>query len=440
MRGRLAERVVETAHCVLTASRGVVARRLVLVAARRETAHFSVEEDRGQGDHPIDEGGIMLGHADRETDERPADEPHDVHHLAERQRALPCARAKALRVANTTAPSSTRATRSAGARRTAALYGPGVAHEHHHLHDHRHIAEPADAGAHAQGHHHHQAPGDRDWAEFGARLQLEGDVAMPIIAGAIARIAAAAQAADLTVDRILDLGSGPGIAAVALAAAFPSATAVAVDSSGPLLALVHERAVAKGVGDRVRTEFVDLEQPLDALGAADVVWASRVLHHMASPADILRQIHALLRPGGLLAIVEFGAAPHDTLPADFDVGDLGDAGFVERHAAAVVAAVTEHLPPGAVTLDWPSLLADAGFEMVNRGELRLSLAAPLEESARRYVLQGLQASQPMVAERLAAADVATLAVLASDDDPRSVLHREDLTVHLSRSFLLSRRS
>jgi len=263
---------------------------------------------------------------------------------------------------------------------------------------------------------------------------------MPIISEAIARIAAAAKAADLTVDRILDLGSGPGVAAVALAAAFPGATAVAVDASAPLLELVRDRAVANGVADRVHTAVADLEQPLDALGAADVVWASLVLHHIASPADVLRQIRALLWPGGLLAIVEFGATPHGTLPAGFDVGDLGDAGFVERHAAAVVAAITEHLPPGAMTLDWPSLLTDAGFEMVDQGELTLSVAAPLEERARRYVLQGLRMSQPMVAERLAAADVATLAVLASDDDPRSVLHREDLTVHLSRSFLLGRRS
>lgn len=320
-----------------------------------------------------------------------------------------------------------------GARRTGALYGPGVAHEHHQAH------EPGHTHGHPEGHRHdhHQAPGDRDWAEFGARLQLEGDVAMPIIAGAIARIAAAAQADGLTVDRILDVGSGPGVAAVALASAFPGASAVAVDASAPLLELVHDRAVAHGVGERVHIEVADLEQSLDALGAADVVWASMVLHHVASPVDTLRQLHDVMRPGGLLAIVEFGRGARGSLPVGFDVGNDG---FVERHGAAVTAAVTEHLPPGAMTLDWPALLAAAGFAVVDSGELSLSVPAPLDATARRYVLQGLQMSQRMAVDRLDADDLATLAALASEDDERSVLRRDDLTLDVDRSFFLARRA
>ncbi len=320
-----------------------------------------------------------------------------------------------------------------GARRTGALYGPGVAHEHHPAHDPGHTH----GDAHAHGHDHHQAPGDRDWAEFGARLQLEGDVAMPIIASAIARVAATAQTDGLTVDRILDVGSGPGVAAVALASAFPGASAVAVDASAPLLELVHDRAVAHGVGERVHTEVADLEQPLDVLGAADVVWASMVLHHVASPSDTLQQLHEVLRPGGLLAIVEFGRGAHGSLPAGVEVGNDG---FVERHAAAVTAAVTEHLPPGAMTLDWPALLNAAGFDVVDSGELALSVPAPLDATARRYVLQGLQMSQRMAVDRLTADDLTTLATLASEDDEDSVLRRDDLTLEVDRSFFLARRA
>ncbi len=259
---------------------------------------------------------------------------------------------------------------------------------------------------------------------------------MPVTAEAIARIVAAAQATDLLVDRILDVGSGPGVAAIALAAAFPGAMAVAVDASAPLLELVHDRAVTHGVGARVHTEVADLEQPLEALGAADVVWASMVLHHVASPADTLEQLRSVLRPGGLLAIVEFGAGARGALPAGFEVGNDG---FVDRHSAALVAAVAEHLPPGAMTLDWPALLADAGFEMVDRDELAMSVPAPLDATSRRFVLQGLQMSQPMMAERLDAADLATLAGLASEDDPRCVIHRDDLTLDVSRAFFLARR-
>jgi SAM-dependent methyltransferase len=199
---------------------------------------------------------------------------------------------------------------------------------------------------------------------------------------------------------------------------------------------VHERAVAHGVGERVHTEVADLEQSLDMLGAADVVWASMVLHHVASPSDTLRQLHDVLRPGGLLAIVEFGRGARGSLPAGFDVGNDG---FVDRHAAAVTAAVTEHLPPGAMTLDWPALLTAAGFTVVDRGELELSVPAPLDDTARRYVLQGLQMSQRMAVDRLDADDLATLAALASEDDAHSVLNRDDLTLDVDRSFFVARR-
>lgn len=262
---------------------------------------------------------------------------------------------------------------------------------------------------------------------------------MPMLAGAISRIAAAAQETELQVDRILDVGSGPGVAAIALAAAFPGAMAVAVDASAPLLELVQDRAVAHGVAGRVHTEVADLEQPLEVLGAADVVWASMVLHHVASPADTLRQLRSVLRPGGLLAIVEFGAGALGALPVGFDVDNDG---FVGRHSDALLAAVADHLPPGAMVLDWPSLLADAGFELVDQGELEMHLPAPLTETQRRYVLQGLQMSQPMMDERLDAGDLATLAGLAglvSEDDPRCVLNRDDLALDVSRAFFLARR-
>ena len=317
-------------------------------------------------------------------------------------------------------------------RGTEALYGPVMADEQQH-------------DQHEHGHDHHQAPGDRDWAEFGARLQLEGDVAMPVIADAIARLAAVAQDTGLEIDRILDVGSGPGVAAIALAAAFPGVSAVAVDASAPLLELVADRAIAHGVGDRVHTQVADLEQSLGELGAADVVWASMVLHHVAAPGDTLRRLHDLLRPGGLLAIVEFGST-RSTLPVGFDVGEGNGAagaeagGFVARHAAAVHDAVAAHLPPGAMTIDWPLLLADAGFTLLEQGEIAMHLPAPLGEVERRFVLQGLQMSLRMVAERLDAADIDTLEALASEDGPRSVLGRDDLSLDVTRAFFLARRA
>ena len=67
-----------------------------------------------------------------------------------------------------------------------------------------------------------------------------------------------------------------------------------------MLEHLRERVAALGLADRIRAVRADLDQPWPELGPADVVWASASMHHMADPADAVRQAFAMLRPGGLL--------------------------------------------------------------------------------------------------------------------------------------------
>lgn len=306
-------------------------------------------------------------------------------------------------------------------------------HAHNHPHDPGHTHDE-----HAHGHQAHDrtlAPGGRDWAELGARLEVEGDVTMPLLHEAIDAIASAVGSPD-DVGRVLDLGSGPGVASVALAQRFPIAAVTAVDASGPLLDSVPIRAARFGVGERVDTAVADLEQPLDELSAAgsvDVVWASMVLHHVAALPRTLAEVHRLLRPRGLISVMEFGRL-RGSLPVGFHVGREG---FVERHAEAVRVAVEEHLPSGAMSLDWPTLLTDAGFDLLDHRELAMHLPAPLDDAARQFVLQELQTST--LTGRLDDADLEVLAALVDVDNPRCILHRDDLPLDVSRVFLLARR-
>lgn len=299
---------------------------------------------------------------------------------------------------------------------------PMAAHPHHHHHHHHH-------------HDHRKAPGDRDWADFGAQLELEADVLSPYLDEATSVLASLARDGALPVRRIVDLGSGPGGAATALAGAFPEAEVLALDRTPALLDLARARAARLGVGDRVKTAPVDLEEGVGAVGPIDLAWTAMVLHHLPDPGRLLREISGLLTPGGLVAIVEFGP-PTRTLPDDLG---FGAPGFGARHAEAVAAAIEAHLPPGALHIDWPETLRAAGLEPIEQRTIRVDRPAPLPEPARRWIAQGLQRGADMLAERLSEADRATLAVLADPDDPRGALRRTDTEVHAARSFYVARK-
>jgi SAM-dependent methyltransferase len=307
-----------------------------------------------------------------------------------------------------------------------------VPHDHHHPHGHDH---PHDAthGEQAHGHTH----GERDWATFGPRLDLEGEVAMPLLHQAFDAITRVAGSVD-GIRSVLDLGSGPGVASVALAQRFPLAAVTAVDASAPLLEFARARAARFGVGERVDTRVADFERSLGdiaAVGGTDMVWASMVLHHVVDLPRMLADVHRLLRPGGVVAVVEL-ARPHGTLPAGFDVGPPG---FVDRFNDAVTMALEEHLPAGAMSLDWPALLTEAGFALLDHRELAMHLQAPLDDAARRLALQELQTSAQRVPQHLDGADREVLATLVDLTDPACLVHRDDLTYAITRTFLLGRR-
>lgn len=260
---------------------------------------------------------------------------------------------------------------------------------------------------------------------------------MPILLQAIDAIAAHVGPGN-AVARILDVGSGPGVATIALAQRFAAARVTAVDLAEPLADQARTRAAAFGVGDRVDATVADLEQPLADLadaGSVDVVWASMVLHHLEALPTALRELAQLLRPDGLLAILEFGTAP-GPLPAG---AHIGTDGFVERHSSAVRAGLADHLPTGATTLDWPALLATADFGVVEHRELALHLPAPLDHAGRRSIHQMLEMTAGMANDHLGDADRAILAALVDADDPTCIVHRDDLPLDIALTFVLGRR-
>ncbi|MGW1541423.1 class I SAM-dependent methyltransferase [Streptomyces sp. NPDC002309] len=288
-----------------------------------------------------------------------------------------------------------------------------MAHDHHTEHEH--------------GHHHDH--GDVDWTEMAALLEEGAEVFSPLYERALAWLARQQTDPGL----VVDVGSGPGVVSCLFAETFPGARIVAVDGSEPLLARARDRAARLGVADRFATLAGELPGVLDDLDyPADLMWASRSLHHLGDQRAALAAFAGRLAPGGTLAIVE-GGLPTRFLPRDLGIGRPGLQARLNAIEEEWFDGMRAGLPGTvAETEDWPALLTAAGLVHARSRSFLLDLPAPATEQARAYVTATLARTRDAVAERLDAVDLATLDRLLDPDDKASIHHRPDfflLTAH-----------
>lgn len=306
---------------------------------------------------------------------------------------------------------------------------------------------------HEHGHHdrgrtgHHGGDGehDIDWGAMAAQLEREAELHLPFLERAAAWLAelwrgdGTVGAAGSRPGRVLDVGSGPGVATCVLARAFPGAAAVAVDGSADLLERAGERAAAQGLNGRVATLRAELPEDVTALGAADVIWSSKAVHHLGDQQAALRALAGRLRPGGLLAVAE-GGLPERFLPRDIGLGRPGLQARLDAAYEEAFAGMRAELP-GAVPVveDWPHLLAAAGLAPAGTRTFLTDRPAPLAAPAREYLLTRLTRLRERLGDRLDTEDRATLDVLVDPDAEEGVLRRPDAfwltatTVHTARA-------
>lgn len=283
---------------------------------------------------------------------------------------------------------------------------------------------------------------EQQWIDHGARLEREGEIELPWVRAA-ARWLVEEICARPPV-QVVDVGSGPGVAACMFAELVPGATVTAVDGTRAFLDAASVRAERLGVADRVHTHHADLHEALDLRTPADLVWASHVLHHLDDAVDGLRSLGGALAPDGVLAVAEGGL---DTrfLPGGYGVAGPG---FVLRIEAALSDYFVDTFAlPAAVrrgARDWPLLLADAGLEHVSTRSFLLDLPAPVGDDVRSYVHEKFAKVEERIGDRLRTADARALRRLVDPDDPLAIVNREDLfvlaayTVHTARRGPVSR--
>jgi ArsR family transcriptional regulator len=155
----------------------------------------------------------------------------------------------------------------------------------------------------------------------------------------------------------IDVGTGSGGLLDVIAPVFDRV--IALDRSEAQLALARERLSRRGYGhvEVRRTEYDDpsLRLDVESAGGADVVFASRVLHHAPKPAIAMQALSRLARPGGALVVIDY--APHEDERLREHQADLwlgfAPAELVRYAASAGLEGVVVHAIPSRRCGDGP---------------------------------------------------------------------------------------
>jgi tRNA (cmo5U34)-methyltransferase len=121
--------------------------------------------------------------------------------------------------------------------------------------------------------------------------------------------------------RVIDLGCGAGFLTRAVLSEFPTAHALLIDHSEPMLRRAHE-AMSPFSG-RYEIRQGDLSEFLPSLvgdGPFDLIVSSYAIHHLptARKRSLYSEVFGLLAPGGLFVNVEHVASPTPELEAVHD--------------------------------------------------------------------------------------------------------------------------
>lgn len=285
------------------------------------------------------------------------------------------------------------------------------------------------ASGHTHGHGHDHS--DIDWEAMAAHLENGGEVQLPVLRGTAARLAELL-VPEQEVRRVLDIGSGPGVMTCVLAETFTEAEVVAVDGAPALLDHTLARAERLGVAGNVTVRHAELPGGLEGggLGAADLVWSSKAVHHLGDQQGALDALADTLSPGGMLAVAEGGLPPR-FLPRDIGAGRPGLQARLDAAQEYWFEAMRADLPGSTpVVEDWPAMFRRAGLSDTGSFTLLLDLPAPLGEPARTFLHAHLTRLRETMSESLDGADLKTLDLLLDPGAPEGILRRPD-------AFLLS---
>jgi SAM-dependent methyltransferase len=178
---------------------------------------------------------------------------------------------------------------------------------------------------------------------------------LPAVPGIVDRLKAGGVAADL--------GSGAGLASIAIAKAFPSAKAFGFEPYAPSVARAMENAKSGGVADRATFSTFDGEHVPG--GPYDLITINYSLHHAGKPVELMKSARGALKPGGAFLVTEYRKSDEFQDDTGTDRRVFYSVGLLE----CVPTAVAEGGPgygTGITERDMRKLSDRAGFKEFTR--------------------------------------------------------------------------
>jgi SAM-dependent methyltransferase len=115
--------------------------------------------------------------------------------------------------------------------------------------------------------------------------------------------------------RILDLGAGYGWSTLALAKAYPGAAVVGMDIDEPSIQRARDHARERDMAGQVQFLHADDAGWQDP-GSADAVFIFEALHDMPFPVRVLQSIRSMVKPDGVVVVMDEAVADAFDPPGD----------------------------------------------------------------------------------------------------------------------------
>src|SRR5918997_1141329 len=238
--------------------------------------------------------------------------------------------------------------------------------------------------------------GEIDWSTWAQRLRGADELA----ADALRQVARRLVRPDTWV--VVDVGSGAGGMSAAFAEGMPDGgTVVLVDAGTDAL--------------------------LDLAPRADLVFASLVVHHLPDQQRGTDRLAALVKPGGRLALVEFGLEQR-CLPWDIGLGEPDLQGRLSAARGEWFRRLRTGME-GAVRLPvgWNRVLNDAGLVDVSSFSYLIDRPAPPTDGVRAEVLRWLSGVREVAEPWISEPDLRVIGELLDEQGPHYVGRRDDVS-------------